>query len=158
MAVDADDWIPLAGTRRIARLSRSFSGWFDLLLVPFQWAAFAYSDGGEASVNLVSGRLTFGRFDIPFSDIVRARTDMDAAFPENTDLHLATVRGAGFAVQLHNGIEPIIPEETRLILLEILPMTAIEQPVDPFDPTGKRASAFLSRDAAVELLRDWSPQ
>ena len=63
--MEQNEWVPLAGTRRIARLSRSVSnGFLDLLLVPLQLIGFAFSNAGEASVNFGSGRLRFGRHEI----------------------------------------------------------------------------------------------
>ncbi|NYF10266.1 hypothetical protein HDC94_001422 [Leifsonia sp. AK011] len=154
-----DEWAPLVGTRRIARLSRSVSnGFLDLLLVPLQVIGFAFSKGGEVSVNFSSGRLRFGRHEIPFSEIDTAKTAADAAIPGNIDLHLSTSRGSGFVVQLHNGVESIIPEATRAALLRVIPLTSIALPTDPFDPTGKNSRRIfphhLSRDAAYRLVLD----
>ena len=133
-------------------------GFVDLLLVPLQLIGFEFSDGGEASVNVGSGRLRFGRHEIPFSEIDTARTAEDAAIPGNIDLQLSTSRGSGFVVQLHNGVESIIPEATRAALLRVIPLTTIELPTDPFDPTGKHSRRIfpdhLTRDQVIDLLRE----
>ena len=156
--MERNEWIPLEGTRRIARLSRSVGrGFFDLLLVPLQAIGFGFSNGGGASVNIGSGRLRFGRHEIPFGDISTAKTAEDAATPGNIDLQLNTARGAGFVVQLHNGVESIIPEATRVALLRVIPLTSIELPTDRFDPTGEHARRLfpdhLTREQALQLLQ-----
>ena len=152
-----DDWIPLAGTRRIARLSRTVShGFFDFLLVPLQLMGFGFSNGGEASVNFGSGRLRFGGHEVPFSEIDTARTAEDAAIPGNIDLQLCARRGSGFVVQLNNGVESIIPEATCAALLRVIPLTSIELPTEPFDETRKHSRRIfphhLTREQAVKLL------